>query len=384
MKVPSWLRPFTRYAAILIVAMGAIELAAWWIRSLYVDMPEELPGALLFISNFQQNAAIITAVVYGYLRFILNNPLLDREYRRWLQTTPWRWPLPLPLGPMHLVWQDAVLIGLLTLQIFWHTQRWDWALAIPAVMLSVRAAWMGLYLLIGRSSWIAHLISFGIASAIAVHHVPVVSLTILAAVAVLSEVGVRVILKEFPLWHVSTGELLASIRTTIAELPPTTEAESTPRRQRWSVLRSGWFSRRTALLTSLHVGYWLFALGTLADKPADLEARKMAAFWLCLVAGGIACVRLLFYVNGRLPPLTFAGRWAQRRWIIPGYDQIFVGPFMTLFVAGLGTIVIQSFDIRLGILLPLTAGLTCLTVLAIGPDIDEFELTGDYYGRRLE
>ena len=51
---------------------------------------------------------------YGLYRVRRFHPALKADYLRWLRTTPWTARHPLPLGPVHLVWQDVVIVGMLT------------------------------------------------------------------------------------------------------------------------------------------------------------------------------------------------------------------------------------------------------------------------------
>ncbi len=51
-----------------------------------------------------------TTLLYAAFRCIYFHPVENRRYGSWLADTPWRHPQPLPLGPLHLVWQDAVLV----------------------------------------------------------------------------------------------------------------------------------------------------------------------------------------------------------------------------------------------------------------------------------
>src|SRR5258705_8010606 len=50
------------------------------------------------------------AAVVGNYRATVFNPLASAGYRRWLATTPWRPPQPLPLGPVHLVARDLIVL----------------------------------------------------------------------------------------------------------------------------------------------------------------------------------------------------------------------------------------------------------------------------------
>ena len=57
---------------------------------------------------------LLSAVIYGVFRAVYFNPMEHRAYGAWLSESPWQFPRPLPLGPLHLVWQDLFIVGLLT------------------------------------------------------------------------------------------------------------------------------------------------------------------------------------------------------------------------------------------------------------------------------
>src|SRR5262245_27308419 len=58
-----------------------------------------------------QRAVLIFGVVgYAVWRAIAYHPLFRPSYRTWLAGTPWKIPKPLPLGPIHLVPQDVLLV----------------------------------------------------------------------------------------------------------------------------------------------------------------------------------------------------------------------------------------------------------------------------------
>src|SRR5438128_1226149 len=52
------------------------------------------------------------AAIYGLWRASMH-PAADTAYRAWLATTPWTRGLPLPRGPIQLVMQDIVFLGVL-------------------------------------------------------------------------------------------------------------------------------------------------------------------------------------------------------------------------------------------------------------------------------
>ena len=54
-----------------------------------------------------------TAIVYAVYRLCRFHPVCNPAYTAWLRLSPWTAGRPLPLGPVHPVWQDAAVIGVL-------------------------------------------------------------------------------------------------------------------------------------------------------------------------------------------------------------------------------------------------------------------------------
>jgi hypothetical protein len=59
------------------------------------------------------------AVIYALYRLVRFHPACNRPYAAWLRLSPWTSARPLPLGPVHPAWQDAVVIGVLTAMAQW-------------------------------------------------------------------------------------------------------------------------------------------------------------------------------------------------------------------------------------------------------------------------
>jgi hypothetical protein len=54
------------------------------------------------------------AALYAFFRLAYFHPVENRPYGAWLINSPWHYPEPLPLGPLELVWQDVVVVGVLS------------------------------------------------------------------------------------------------------------------------------------------------------------------------------------------------------------------------------------------------------------------------------
>src|SRR5204863_8599243 len=81
-------------------------------RSVADDMPE-LTGIRIVILG-------AAAVVYAAFRLWRFHPACNPAYSAWLQMSPWTASKPLPVGPIHLVWQDAFVVGALAALAYWH------------------------------------------------------------------------------------------------------------------------------------------------------------------------------------------------------------------------------------------------------------------------
>jgi hypothetical protein len=89
-------------------------------------------------------------------------------------------------------------------------------------------------------------------------------------------------------------------------------------------------------------------------------------------------VRTIHYCTGYAPPISLMGRIRTFRWIIPGYDKIFLAPFCTLLV---GVLAIDSFrppgldDL---IALPIALAIAVTVTLDTGPSMQSWRLTGQH------
>ena len=53
---------------------------------------------------------LVACASYGVWRVYGYHPAFHAKYRLWLTTTPWTAGMPLPMGPITLAWQDALLL----------------------------------------------------------------------------------------------------------------------------------------------------------------------------------------------------------------------------------------------------------------------------------
>ena len=101
------------------VVYGLFSAAVWLIavtsRMAQADISDM--QEMVVSRNFILAMAAGCYAVYRLVRF---HPVCNRGYRAWMTLSPWTADKPLPLGPVHLVWQDAIVIGALTTIAGWH------------------------------------------------------------------------------------------------------------------------------------------------------------------------------------------------------------------------------------------------------------------------
>ena len=91
-------------------------------------------------------------------------------------------------------------------------------------------------------------------------------------------------------------------------------------------------------------------------------------------------IRLLVYIGPCRPPISLWGRIMTARWIIPGYDCVFVAPLCTLLVALIGLAVgIVADPAYWGtVVYPLTMAAALIVALNMGPSLARWRLTGHH------
>ena len=86
--------------------LGLIEIM--WFSTRFFFGPNDSPIVFL---ELRDGLIIVSLIAYGMFRVIAFHPMFLREYSTWLERTPWKPGLPLPLGPVHLNWPDLLVAG---------------------------------------------------------------------------------------------------------------------------------------------------------------------------------------------------------------------------------------------------------------------------------
>jgi hypothetical protein len=91
-------------------------------------------------------------------------------------------------------------------------------------------------------------------------------------------------------------------------------------------------------------------------------------------------IRLLAYIGPYRPPISFWGRILTGRWIIPGYDYVFLAPLCTLLVALLGwrAALLAGPDHWGIVVYPLATAAVLIVALNMSPSLGQWSLTGHH------
>jgi hypothetical protein len=301
---------------------------------------------------------------YGAYRVVRFHPAFQTDYRDWLGRTPWRVGKPLPLGPVHLVLQDAVILGGMV-GLVWPLLGADALLLLRYFAIGYLAP-MAMALYIGQAGWFGYFIVLnGGFLALFWHHpliFPVVSL-------------------------VSYGIALSGLYQSLGRMPWDAAQRSHPGVE--SQANLGWpFAQLgpkpgparkhvvgQAIAAGVLVGWLAYAIDQrIQEEGIGAPLRTcvpMAFVWLGLT-------RLVKYRVGYAAPLSLLGRLGTGRLIIKGYDQIFAAPILTAFTPILALMVGQRLGWPTDISVALALAVGVAITFGMGPRLLEWRLTGNH------
>jgi hypothetical protein len=132
---------------------------------------------------------------------------------------------------------------------------------------------------------------------------------------------------------------------------------------------------RDTLVPGALAGWWFFAVSYHFPGFGMDESRY--AIWLAVLAVGCV-IRLCDYCIGYWPPISLMGRLVHGRWIIPGYDQVFVAPLLSLLVAVAAWFVPMWTGLPRLMVTPVAVTLTWWILFGMGPTLRTWRLTGNH------
>ena len=320
-------------------------------------------------------AIFLSALLYGHYRCRAKHPWYGDDYRAWLATTPWSVAKPLPLGPLRLVWQDGMVIGLLMACLLdssvsrlyvVYAFALGYGLPMALSLVALGAAWRGY----------AAFFLLAVATGLLANPLPQFVAVMLALACVQS--GARPMLAEFP-WPTrdETGRFYWEMLWLLSRY--FNSGEGWPHAL-LSPPASGNFKvpRRDAVMIGLLAGAWAFAVFWLARGGRD-QLPFGAVFYVWLVA---FIARFARYKSNHAAPISLLGRLATGKWIIPAHDVVYAPLILMTVIAwwimGLVSFRLDSHSLSFIVLESIGVVAVSLIALLMGPSYEKWALTGDH------
>jgi hypothetical protein len=363
------------------------------VMQFYARVLEWVSNVPFFSTSDQMTAPFMTflAMLYAFYRVVVFHPAMRPDYCDWLRGTPWTSQKPLPLGPIHLVWQDVVIVGV-ALAVVSPMVQWRFVQVIQTLLMAYVLALAMVDFLTGQRLW-SYAMIFGVGAMMLFWPDPRLFFPIAAVSYGVAWLAVRESLARFP-WE-GSGTLEAFHRHVrvafFAQKHLQVRALGWPHDQmgpRFSDLsiRSvavGLTTWRDILLTGMLVGWFFYVFLALihirrnpAMGPESFRMAELASYLFCSVF--IIGVRLCIYLESYRPPLSLLGRLIHLRIIIPGFDRVFVAPLLAIMVGVAASNLIVWTTINSMIIVPVSATLTWWILFGVGPSLQTWRLTGNH------
>ncbi len=318
----------------------------------------------------------VFAILYAAYRAAAFHPAYRPQYYEWLCNTPWTSKKPLPLGPIHLVWQDVLLLAS-AFALAWLRAEWLSIVVIQGFLVAY-------FLILGFTHYFAHQKAWAYATLVGVgvlilyaRDLPIffISAALIYGIAYL---GLRASLAAFP-WREAAG-----LKQSLEVFKKASQGQANADRSLgWPYDRLGPdcpddtpLSWDFKLVFGMLLGWWLFAVHSQLRMAGDPSNGYVAYYYFLL--GGMV-YRLATYCNGYLPPLDLHGRLTTGRLIVPGYDQVFAAPLCALGV-GIAAWCVPNWFERIDPLYvtPLAFVLTWWILFTMPPSLKRWRLTGNH------
>jgi hypothetical protein len=383
-----------RWLRVVLPPGWVFVLAAFFylVMQIYARVLEWVEGIAFFGNPDRMTALYLTflAMLYAIYRVASFHPATRPGYFEWLRGTPWTSRQPLPLGPVHLVWQDAVILGT-GLAVFAPLLQWRSVFVIEGFLVAYLVALAMVSYLTGQRVW-SYALVFGVGSMVLCWPDPFAFFVVAAVTCWFGWVALRESLARFPWEDAGTLEAFhRQVRVAFyAQKHLQVNALGWPHDQMGpeSVEHSsrgvgiGLTTWRDTLLTGLVVGWIVYVMftcmrrGNPAMGPDYFRVLELLLYvFSCLfLIGGRLCI----YLDCYRPPLSLMGRLAHLRLIIPGFDQVLVAPLLAIMVLVAASNIVMWTKIDSIITLSIAAALTWWILLGVGPSLKTWRLTGHH------
>ncbi|MBX3443229.1 MAG: hypothetical protein KF774_12555 [Planctomyces sp.] len=363
--------PHPLILAVALAVVVAVRHRAWRFLEEQAWLFKHDPDLLLEVFRGTWGLLLIGWVflcgLWGSCRAILHDPARSDAYRDWLSRTPWRYPHPLPQGPILPVPQDLIVLAMMAAAPWGMPglSPWDPVLAAIAIY-SLTLSRSSRTLRVACLNWLLVLLAFRVRLA-----------------------GFPVAAAAFVLGSLATGCWETVRRLQREDVWLLDETASMRRRLRWPYSRLGpqrmTFAFPVPLLDGLLCGL-IFAivaavfLAAMLNNPTELQGEINLEHWRgfsLVVAALFAGMRILAYFIGMRPSTSCLGSLALGRFVHWRFDRVWLGPALTLAATGISILLLDALQVRAEVSVCVALGVAFAAVLTAPPDWEEWRLTGD-------
>ncbi len=412
-KTQPILRPWVVIAGVLpfvLIMIGMAYLIGLPILKLTLKL------ATLAISLTLALLPFLVAVIVAIGRGAGRHPYANKRYREWLAYTPWSYGKPLPLGSIHLKWNDLIFvlisggiaalgfwlchqIGTNSKSIFEDVIPWQAAIALGMVYFVVYV--ISLIFMISDDEVVMWFVLALVPLTAYPHHNVWIGFGVLVVIYGLVLLGLQRTLGNFPWnrpeWTESPRQRMLKdiINTGILGWPYREVGPAVGNNKHITVVSS--------LAASAIMAWWTFAIlhtvesnflldiGDSQLSFTDFIAHEQnegmkpeALLWMyrfIVLFGALACAfaKLGRYTKNTHPPISLRGRIATGRWIIPGYDRVFIAPILILITVIAITEALLSMRLTPISLVPAITMFVLMFLLTVPyPSLEKWHYTGHF------
>jgi hypothetical protein len=345
-------------------------------------MQVRMGNAPVNISNMEDIKSLygiisgVAAVIYCLYRLVRFHPAGNGRYAAWLGLSPWTCNEPLPLGPIHPVWQDVALIGFLMALARWHTHI---NASVPLLSFALTYLIVLTILLARTRQWPAFLGAAFLWPTFILPGVagwPGVILGFFLILAIWQ--GYRNSLRTFPWPFLSnanrtnpatSGKSALNIEIRLDAFGGELSSLGWPYLALSPKIKRRAISNSTSFFVSALVGWWAYCI----IKSSGMEALP----WLILIVGLVAALlRLAIYCVNVAPPFNVWGRMVSGRIVLPGFDKVFLTPLAVVLLGVVAGMVVQHSGSWYAASESCGLALLSFVLLAGGPTLRAWILTG--------
>lgn len=329
----------------------------------------------------RQAVLILGLLIYGGYRVLAFHPFYRAAYRKWLETTPWTWRKPLPVGPVYPVFEDVIIVSAMSAPA-WYFGDFGFLATFSLPLGSYLMILCGTFRATG--AWGFHVpVAFIVGLALRLWNQPAwaYSGAILLAL-VFGLVGLGRSLKRWP-WDLGAQGLDPRKLEKIMSESMANQMGTWTNQLGWPYDRLGprsdgpntWRATADAFFSCVLVAWWFYAFLGLMPDAARGPIAIMVMMYVMLFS---LVYRVSHYMIGYASPLGLFGRMARLSPIIPSYDQVFVAPITAIVAVTLGPWMLSRAGMRWDSIASISLGVALIALFLGGPDRRRWQLTAKH------